>query len=138
MKAEAKKYVIALICCMLCCMAHGVGAKVSDVKHLLLSDGLSSQRVFSILEGKHGEVWLSTRAGVDRYNGREITNFQLKGDFYSGDLAGRVIQLARDADGNIIAYDNLGYIYRFSSPMRRFELMYKLLDQSNQPVHLNK
>ena len=138
MKAEAKKYVIALICCMLCCMAHGAGAKVSDVKHLLLSDGLSSQRVFSILEGKHGEVWLSTRAGVDRYNGREITNFQLKGDFYSGDLAGRVIQLARDADGNIIAYDNLGYIYRFSSPMRRFELMYKLLDQSNQPVHLNK
>lgn len=42
------------------------------VRHIDRTDGLSSERVFSIVEDNDNVMWISTRTGVDRYNGRTV------------------------------------------------------------------
>lgn len=84
------------------------GFSISDVKYLNTPEGLSSHRVFTIIEDSNGAIWISTKSGVDRYNGNEIKNYTLAGDFYYGDMAGRMIKLYKDNNGEIWAYDNTG------------------------------
>ena len=38
-------------------------------QYLTTKEGLSNQRVFSILEDKKGFIWISTRSGVDCFYG---------------------------------------------------------------------
>ncbi|MGL4519737.1 MAG: hybrid sensor histidine kinase/response regulator transcription factor [Phocaeicola sp.] len=119
----------------------GYGAtpsSITDVKHLTYSEGLSSHRVFTIIEDANQAVWISTKSGVDRYNGREIKNYTLTGDFYYGDMAGRMIQLYQDADGEIWAYDNTGRIYCYSKVYDRFELTFKISNCVSGNIMLNK
>lgn len=111
---------------------------ITDVRHLTYAEGLSSHRVFSILEDRNGAIWISTKTGVDRYNGREIKNYTLTGDFYYGDMAGRMIQLYQDAQGEIYAYDNTGRIYTYSTIYDRFDLVFKLNSCVSGNIMLNK
>ena len=63
-----------------------------SVRHIGRTDGLSSERVFSIVEDNDNVMWISTRTGVDRYNGRTVKNYSLSANYYYGDLAGRIIE----------------------------------------------
>lgn len=129
----------SLIVCLFLLLSYAAfGEQITGVANLLGSDGLSSQRVFSLVEGKDGAIWISTRTGVDRYNGRIIKNYSLKGDFYCGDLAGRYILLYTTDNGDIYAYDNLGSIYKYSDVYDRFEQIDKLSSTFNGNIHLNK
>ena len=67
-----------------------------SVRHIGRTDGLSSERVFSIVEDNDNVMWISTRTGVDRYNGRTVKNYSLSANYYYGDLAGRIIRLYFD------------------------------------------
>ena len=111
---------------------------ITDVKYLTSAEGLSSHRVFTIIEDGDGAVWISTKAGVDRYNGHEIKNYTLVGDFYYGDMAARMIQLYQDANGEIWAYDNTGRIYKYSRIHDRFDIEQKLGDAISGNIMLNK
>ena len=133
-----KKYLLALAFMLSHIIATATVASIADVKHLGRADGLSSQRVFTILEDNDGVLWFSTRSGVDRYNGRTIKNYDLKGDFFYGDLAGRVIMLAKDSDRSIIAYDNIGRIYKYSPVFDRFDTAFTLSDDIPGFIRLNK
>ena len=48
--------------------------------HLGLTDGLNSQRIFSLKQTDDGAVWLTTQSFVARYNGVSIENFNLEGN----------------------------------------------------------
>ena len=62
-------------------------------QYLTTKEGLSNQRVFSILEDKKGFIWISTRSGVDCFNGRTVKNYNLFGEDIIVDGAGRMIYL---------------------------------------------
>ena len=132
------KRLLVVVCLLISVIANALNLSITDVKHLRRGEGLSSQRVFNILEDKHGAIWISTRAGVDRFNGREIRNYERQGDFFYGDLAGRVIMLSEDLDGGIMAYDNIGTIYKYSEVHDQFETTYKLDTDIPGAIKLNK
>ena len=137
-----RRYIIFIWLMAASCIAVTAGG-ISQVTNLLRGDGLSSQRIFSIEEDKDGAIWISTRTGVDRYNGRHIRNYDIKADFYYGDLAGRVIMLyEQPTDGDsgpvIKAYDNLGNIYEYSPIYDRFNLTFRLGDEIDGPLRLNR
>ena len=67
--------------------------RMFDVRHVGYAEGLSSQRVFSIVEDGDGAMWIATKTGIDRYNGHTVKNYDLPGSFYYGDLAGRRLLL---------------------------------------------
>lgn len=109
-----------------------------SVRHIGRNDGLSSERVFSIVEDDDHVMWISTRTGVDRYNGRTVKNYSLPGNYYYGDMAGKIIRLYIDGSFGLLAYDNTGRIYKYQSDTDSFELFLFLGDYINGEIILNK
>jgi len=132
------QHIIALLVFLIIPIGYASAFPITDVRYLTHSDGLSSHRVFTIIEDQYGAIWISTKAGVDRYNGHAIKNYTLTGDFYFGDMAGRTIQLFQDKHGDIWAYDNTGRIYKYSPIYDRFNIELKLGDFIHENIMLNK
>lgn len=105
--------------------------------HLQAKDGLSSDRVFSIVEDKDGVMWMGTKEGVDRFNGREFKHYPLYDDFYYGDFAARVIELIINEQDELIAYDSTGRLYSFNPILDKFEVKLRLNDRFKEYITLN-
>lgn len=109
-----------------------------DIKHLGYSEGLSSQRVFSIVEDQHGAIWISTKIGIDRYNGQMVKNYTLPGNLNYGDMAGRKLRLLYDHQYGLWAYDHTGRIFQYSPTDDAFELKLTLGETIEGEIILNK
>ena len=112
--------------------------RMFDVRHVGYAEGLSSQRVFSIVEDGDGAMWIATKTGIDRYNGHTVKNYDLPGSFYYGDLAGRRLYLLYDAQQGLFAYDHTGRIYQYSPIQDHFEQVLHLGQLIQEEVILNK
>lgn len=110
---------------------------ITGADHLVAKDGLSSDRVFSIIEDKDGVIWMGTKEGVDRFNGREFKHYPLNDDFNYGDFAARVIKLAVDRQNKPIAYDNTGRLYAYNPLLDKFEVKLRLNDHFKEYPTLN-
>ena len=119
-------------------LCHGMSLTVSRVRHMSNTDGLSSQRVYSIVEDRHHAIWISTKSGIDRYNGQHMSNYILSDGHNYGDLAARIIQLLYLPDGALLAYDNTGKVYQYSDVFDRFELKTQLSRYMSGNITLNK
>lgn len=109
-----------------------------SVRHIDRADGLSSERVFSIVEDGDNVMWISTRNGVDRYNGHSVKNYSLSSNYYYGDMAGRIIRLFIDKRLGLLAYDHTGRIYKYQPDTDSFELYLFLGDYVDGEIILNK
>ena len=82
------KYIIILLVWAISTTAQAeLTNKMFNIRHIGHVEGLSSQRVFSIVEDNHHAMWIATKAGIDRYNGQMVKNYTLEGNFYYGDMA---------------------------------------------------
>ena len=92
------------------------------------NQGLSSARVYSILQAEDGAMWIGTKRGVDRYNGQMVINYELSTDTKFSDASGgRNIKLVKDNRQNIYAYDNKGKVYLYNKVQDCFLLRINLL-----------
>ena len=107
------------------------------IRHIGYAEGLSSQRVFSIVEDDSNVIWFSTKAGIDRYNGRTVKNYSLPGEFGYGDRAGMRIWLMYDSRGQIWANTQTGRIYRYSKEKDCFEQILDLSRSIKGEIILN-
>ena len=117
---------------------HGASLAISDIRHIGYADGLSNLRVYSIVEDKYHAIWISTKSGIDRYNGQLMKNYRMSDGYYYGDLAARIIQLCYMPDGALWAYDNTGKIYKYSDTYDNFELKTQLSEYISDNITLNK
>lgn len=117
--------------------SHGTQHGISEVLRIDNASGLSSQKVYSFVEDGNGAIWISTKSGVDRYNGRILRNYSLESNSFSGDRAGRIIRLYLNA-GDLYAYENTGKVHRYSPIYDSFTLASNLSDFSQGDVVLNK
>ena len=109
-----------------------------DIRHLGYAEGLSSQRVFSIVEDQNSAIWLATKNGVDRYNGQVIKRYILPPNLYLGDMAGRRFHLWYDEQNGLWAYDQTGRIFQYSIENDAFELRFSLGEAIGGEIILNK
>lgn len=101
--------------------------------------GLSSARVYSIVQTEDGAMWISTKRGVDRYNGQMVKNYQLATDKpYSDASGGKNIKLLKGIQGQIYAYDNKGKLYLYNKVEDSFNLLHNLLQILNESVVVNE
>lgn len=112
--------------------------KMFNIRHIGHVEGLSSQRVFSIVEDNHHAMWIATKAGIDRYNGQMVKNYTLEGNFYYGDMAGRRIRLLYHEKYGLWAYDHTGRIYRYRPDTDSFEQELYLGESIKGEIILNK
>jgi len=81
-------------------------------EHITTKDGLSENRIYSILQDSRGFVWFGTNYGINCYNGYEISRFNRSGDPQELSKS-RVNCLYEDLNGKIwIGTNTIGmYVY---------------------------
>ena len=129
-----------LLCMVLCSQLHAqehLTRNMLMLSNLNTDNGLSSARVYSIVEAEDGAMWISTKRGVDRYNGQQVRNYTLATDMQFSDASGRNIKLAKDSQQHIYAYDNKGKIYIYNKVKDTFQLQVNLMNVLGGSVVLN-
>ena len=76
-------------------------------KNLTTSEGLSSNRINSILHDSHGFLWIGSAEGLDRYDAYDFHTFT---DAELQESGTGINALYEDPNGNIIIRRNNGYI----------------------------
>lgn len=79
-----------LLCMVLCLQLHAqeyLTRNMLMLSNLNTDNGLSSARVYSIVEAEDGAMWISTKRGVDRYNGQQVRNYTLATDMQFSDAS---------------------------------------------------
>ena len=129
-----------LLCMVLCSQLHAqehLTRNMLMLSNLNTDNGLSSARVYSIVEAEDGAMWISTKRGVDRYNGQQVRNYTLATDMQFSDASGRNIKLTKDSQQHIYAYDNKGKIYIYNKVKDTFQLQVNLMNVLGGSVVLN-
>ena len=129
------------LCMVLCSQLHAqehLTRNMLMLSNLNTDNGLSSARVYSIVEAEDGAMWISTKRGVDRYNGQQVRNYTLATDMQFSDASGRNIKLTKDSQQHIYAYDNKGKIYIYNKVKDTFQLQVNLLNVLGESVVLNE
>ena len=103
-------FILLLLVSALQTHAH-ISRNMFMLSNVNVDNGLSSPRVYSIVEAEDGAMWISTKRGVDLYNGQQVTNYTLSTEMPYSDASGRSIKLTKDAQHLIYAYDNKGKVY---------------------------
>src|ERR1700730_16185944 len=83
---KAPHYKMISFCLVLNLLFTGALCQLNETDFVLYSqhDGLSNNNVTGILQDKLGYLWISTRKGLNRYNGSEF--FQFHSDSNSNSL----------------------------------------------------
>ncbi len=134
---------IMLVCCMMMCSVMIAHQQLSRSMFMLSNvntdAGLSSARVYSVVEAKDGAMWISTKRGVDRYNGQQVRNYFLATENQFDDASGgRNIKLVKDQHQNIYAYDNKGKVYKYNKVVNAFQLKFNLVQLLGGSLVLNE
>ncbi len=120
----------------LCSLPWLIPAYAQEVKdftfsHLGQSEGLCSQRIYSIVQTADGALWWSTKDGAERYNGVSVKHYRM-GDLSTySNHAGRITKLCLAAGSTLMAFDNKGGIFTYIAGRDSFERysdVNKLLD----------
>ena len=119
--------------------AHGhISRNMFMISNLNTDKGLSSTRVYSIVEAEDGAMWISTKRGVDRYNGQLVSNYTLATEMQYSDASGRNIKLTQDHHRQIYAYDNKGKVYLYNKVKDTFVLRCNLRNILGGSIVLNE
>ncbi len=92
--------------------------------------GLQSQTTYTILKDHEGFVWVSTRNGIDRYDGNTFQHYKLGDSKMRSMRDGMTISLYCDEEGELWAFTERSIIYRFSHKNDTFEEVLSLPKQS--------
>ncbi len=114
-----------------------VDSRSFTYQYLTTKEGLSNQRVFSILEDRRGFIWISTKSGVDCFDGRSVKSYSLFGEDIVVDGAGRIIYLTADSHGALWAYTNAGKIFKYDSLADTFVLAMDVAELTEEDTSLN-
>lgn len=106
-------------------------------QYLTTKEGLSNQRIFSILEDKKGFMWISTRSGVDCFDGRNVKNYSLVEEDIIVDGAGRIIYLTKDSHETLWAYTNAGKVFKYDPISDTFILVIDVAELTENGIFLN-
>ncbi|WP_422350928.1 hybrid sensor histidine kinase/response regulator transcription factor [Flagellimonas sp.] len=109
-----------------------------------VSEGLSSNAVFSSVEDREGFIWIATEEGVDRFNGKDFKHYNLP-KLYEYRTANYVeYHINIDSDNRIWLITLGGLLYRYESQQDEFVLYHTIRESPEQEVndfyidHMNK
>ena len=71
--------------------------------HLTIDEGLSSNRVYSVIQDQDGFVWIGSNNGLNRYNGYEFKTFYHNPKDSNSIIGNDILQVYEDVQGGIWA-----------------------------------
>jgi len=104
------------LCFLFCCFAaltawqaNPLPAQIvqQPLRHFTVHDGLAQQQVTCLFQDSRGYIWVGTKAGISKFNGRHFENFRLA-DSIPGLMP---LAFAEDRQGNIWTVTSRGSGY---------------------------
>lgn len=129
--------VFVLTACMLVAGPR-LGRHSFMLSHLGTEQGLSSARIYTIVEHTDGSMWIGTKSGVDRYDGHDVHNYRFSETERYSDASGRIIKVVRGTHGSLYAYDNKGTILLYNAALDRFRPYLNLTSLLGPGIILNE
>lgn len=115
-----KRFLFAVWMLLLCTTA--IQASVLDQKYNVFSpQGLSSGTAYRIVRDHEGFMWISTRNGIDRYDGHSFRHYRLNGNVERGIHDGMMIYLYQDDNGELWVYTERSIVYHYNPLTDTFE-----------------
>lgn len=127
---------ILLLICLIVILVTPAVAQL--FQYLDTQDGLSSRRVLSIQKDNKGYMWFLTHEGVDRYNGKQYTHYNLVANGKLLNSFPNLNTLQIDTAGVVWEIGKSGHIFRYNSLQDKFELVcdFASKDKSNSGLPL--
>ena len=100
-----------------------------------VSEGLSSNTVFSTIEDKDGFIWISTEEGVDRFDGLNFKHYPLPNLYEYRTVNDVEYYLRIDSKNQIWLLTLGGLLYHYDAKRDVFVLFLKIKDQINESVY---
>lgn len=117
--------------------SHAVDVNDFTFRHLSYSEGLCSQRIYSIRQTGDGAIWWAAKNCVERYNGVAVKCYKLETSEGFSYHAGRFIKLFLSSDDTLYAFDNKGGIFVYNSRQDKFALIADLRSVVGDEIILN-
>ena len=127
---------------LVCWLLISVSAFAVDVNdftfhQLTHSDGLCSQRIYSITQTEDGAVWWAAKNCVERYNGVTVKCYTMNAPDQASFHAGRYLKLFYSTAGVLYAFDNKGQIFEYEHLKDSFKLIANLRQSQGEEFILN-
>ncbi len=100
-----------------------------------VEEGLSSYQAYDIVQDKNGFIWVSTKVGIDRFDGENIVNYGYPGD--DGEITFQIVKLITDLNKNIWAFTSKGQIFSFDEGNNHFQRIFSLSDSIQMGALIN-
>lgn len=117
------KILLIIVILQLPAIAAALGVSDFTFSHLDLTNGLNSQRIYSLKQTADGAVWLTTKNFVARYNGSNIESFHLTEENNYHNLVGCNPRFVQSVDSALQVFDAGGFIYEYNSVQNRFDIV---------------
>lgn len=120
-----------ILTCAFYLLAMVNGYSVELFHHLNEEGGLSSRRCFSVQQDKFGYMWISTKLGIDRFDGKNIRHYTLPEEYHAdyGQLG--VNYLYYSPDSTVWVYTESGLLLTYNEERDRFDVVYSARDFLN-------
>ena len=144
-----KRYFKPIIAALLLLVAQGrvTAQEVSEFtfSHIGQTDGMHSQRIYSVLQTNDGALWWSGKNDIERYNGVNIKHYPLGEPGKYSDAAGKIIKIYNHYDKGIkspesstlLAFDNKGRIFSYDVVHDKYLLRADIGSLMKEQIDLN-
>ncbi|WP_353137138.1 two-component regulator propeller domain-containing protein [Pseudopedobacter sp.] len=131
------KYCWVILFCFFQTFAlHSFADGIISVSHYSSADGLSDNRVTTIVKDREGFVWFGTWAGINRFDGNRFVAFKSNPGDFSRLKNNRIDEIVEDKTSSFLwvkAYDNR--IYRFDKRKHIFTSLHDLIQTESFKKH---
>lgn len=103
-----------------------------SIKHYSTADGLSDNKITTVIKGKDGFMWFGSWAGISRFDGFNFLNYKSYPGDNSSLKSNRVDDLVEDKESGFLwakTYDN--QVYRFDKRTGLFTSVPELLNDNS-------
>lgn len=99
-----------------------IADKNLDYRQLTDNNNVMSQSISNIIKDNYGFVWIASRSGISRYDGRNIKHYALSESEIMQDTDGRSFFIRKAYDNRLWAFSNNGKIYCYDPSSDAFIL----------------
>ena len=97
-------------------------------RYLDTQQGLSSRRVIAVEKDQKGYMWFLTQEGVDRYNGKQFSNYILSDGNRPVLHFPNLSQLHIDGQGEIWVTGKNGFVFKYDPMQDKYDLVMNFAD----------